>query len=71
MHLVGVGMPALAGLAGAVLVVAPPQAPGFAVLLVTAGPGHDGAAELPKQLGGSDGDQAEDGSVAVTGAPAG
>src|ERR1039457_3187522 len=61
-------MPALVGLAGAILVVAPPQAPGIAVRLVAAGPGDDGAAELPKQLGDSDGDQAEDGGVAVTGA---
>jgi hypothetical protein len=61
-------MPALVGLAGAILVVAPPQAPGIAVRLVAAGPGDDGAAELPEQLGDSDGDQAEDGGVAVTGA---
>ena len=45
-HLVGVGVPSLVGLAGAVLVAASPQCPGVTVLLVAAGFGDDGAAEL-------------------------
>jgi hypothetical protein len=35
------------------------------VRLVAAGPGDDGAAELPEQLGDGDGDQLEDGGAAV------
>ena len=45
-HLVGVGVPSLVGLLGAVLVAASPQCPGITVLLVAAGLGDDGAAEL-------------------------
>ena len=45
-HLVGVGVPALVGLAGVVLVAASPEGPCVAVGLVAAGPGDDGAAEL-------------------------
>src|SRR5579875_2921137 len=65
---IGVGVPAPAGLPGAVLVAAAPQGPAVAVGPVAAGLGDDGAAELPEQLGDGDGDQAEDGGVAVTGA---
>lgn len=49
---VGVGVPALVGLAGAVLVAASPEGPGVAVRLVAPGPGDDGAAELSEQLRG-------------------
>jgi hypothetical protein len=45
-HFVGVGVPALVGLAGVVLVAASPESPCVAVRLVAAGPGDDGAAEL-------------------------
>ena len=45
-HLIGVGVPALVGLAGAVLVAASPERPGVAVRLVAAGLGDEGAAEL-------------------------
>ena len=58
-------MPALVGLAGAVLVAASPQRPGVAVRLVAAGFGDDGAAELSQQLRYGDGDQFEDAGAAV------
>src|SRR5215469_13660588 len=67
-QLVRVGVPALVGLAGVILVAAPPEGPCVAVRLVAAGPGDDGAAELSEQLGNGDGDQLEGGRVAVAGA---
>jgi hypothetical protein len=45
-RLVGVGVPSLMGLLGAVLVAASPQRPGTAVHLVAAGLGDGGPAEL-------------------------
>jgi hypothetical protein len=57
--LVGVGMPSLVGLLGAVLVAASPQRPGVTVRLVAAGFGDDGAAELSEQFRHGDGDQVE------------
>ena len=46
-RLVGVGMPSLVGLLGAILVAASPQRPGVTVRLVAAGFGDDSAAETP------------------------
>jgi hypothetical protein len=45
-QLVCVGVPALVGLAGVILVAAAPEGPCVAVGLVAAGPGDDGSAEL-------------------------
>ena len=67
-HLIGVGVPALVGLAGAVLVAASPECPGVAMRFVAAGLGDDGAAELPEQFRNGDGDQFKDGGGAVRGA---
>ena len=67
-HLVRVGVPALVGAAGAILVSASPEGPCVAVGLVAAGPGDDGAAELSEQLGNGDGDQFQGGGAAVAGA---
>ena len=54
----GVGVPALVGLPGAVLVAAAPVATSaVAVGPVAAGRGDDGAAELSQQLRDGDGDQ--------------
>ena len=47
---VGVGVPALVGLLGLVLVAAAPQRPGIAVRLVAAGLGDHGPAKLSQQL---------------------
>ncbi len=64
-HLVRVGVPALVGLAGMILVAASPKSPCVAVGLVAAGPGDDGAAELSEQFGNGDGDQFQGGGAAV------
>jgi hypothetical protein len=56
------------GLAGVVLVAASPERACVAVGLFSAGPGDDGAAELPEQFGNSDGDQGVHGGAAVAGA---
>src|SRR5258708_27298759 len=61
-------MPALVGLAGAVLVAASPQHPPVAVRLVAARLGDDGATELSHQLRHDDGNQFEDAGAAVGGA---
>ena len=66
-QLVRVGVPALVGLAGVILVAASPEGPCVAVRLVAAGPGDDGAAELSEQFGNGDGDQPEGGGAAVAG----
>ena len=58
-------MPSLVGLAGVIPVAASPEGPCVAVRLVAAGPGDDGAAELPEQLGNGDGDEPEGGRAAV------
>src|SRR5512133_3880935 len=68
---VGVGVPALVGLLGLVLMAAPPQRPGGAVRLVAAGLGDDGPAKLSQQLRNGDGDQALCGGAGVAGALAG
>ena len=70
-HLIGVGVPALVGLLGAVLVAASPQCPGVAVRLVAPGLGDDGPPKLSQQLRNGDGDEAECGGAAVAGALAG
>jgi hypothetical protein len=67
-QLVRVGVPALVGLAGVILVAASPEGPCGAVGLVAAGPGDDGAAELSEQFGNGDGDQFQGGGAAVTNA---
>jgi hypothetical protein len=70
-QLVGVGLPALVGLPGTVLVAAAPERPGGAVWLVAAGRGDDGPPELSQQFGDGDGDQPEFAGAAVAGALAG
>jgi hypothetical protein len=50
-QLVGVGVPALVGLLGSVLVGASPERPGVAVRLVATGLGDDGPAQLAQQSG--------------------
>ena len=68
-QLVGVGVPALVGLLGSVLVAASPERPGVAVRLVAAGLGDDGPAQLAQQFGHGDRDQPPGGGgAAVTGA---
>jgi hypothetical protein len=56
-QLVGIGVPALVGLLGSVLVAASPERPGVAVQLVATGLGDDGPAQLAQQFGDGDGDQ--------------
>ena len=68
---VGVGVPALVGLLGLVLVAAAPYLPGSAVRLVAAGSGDDGAAELSQQFRDGDGDEPELGGVGIAGTSAG
>src|ERR1700678_1163742 len=68
---VGVGVPALVGLPGSVLVAASPQSPAIPVRLVAAGLWDHGSAELPQQLRNGDGDQAGFAGVCVAGALAG
>jgi hypothetical protein len=69
--LIGVGVPSLVGLPGAVLVAASPRRPGIAVRFVAAGFGDDGAAKLSEQLRYGNGDQFEHARAAVRGALAG
>src|SRR5579872_566364 len=57
-QLVGVGVPALVGLLGLVLVASSPQRPGDAVRLVAARLGDDDPAKLSEQLRNGNGDQA-------------